>query len=490
MLIGSEIDHEIDKSESKKEIKSLHLRLAGLQRRSKDLGIPIIIFISGPSASGKGRMVSELLKELDPRGYKLRTVPSPPTDDIRYPFFRRYWYRLPANGTIGIFIDNWYRALLHRFKGFKSNREQSDWCARINTVERQLTVSGARIFKFYLNISKKEQKKRLKKLAADKNTSWRINTEDKQMLKEFNKFLENADRILEGTHSPIAPWTVLPADNGQLSLLILLKTLVTELEKEKSGIEHTADKITPPPNANNSTQVPRLDNADLSLTIGRDEYEESLAQLQSRLQILHNKVYQKKIPVMIAYEGWDAAGKGGNIKRLAHSLDPRGYEVLPIGAPAGDEKSHHYLWRFWKRVPRTGHIAIFDRTWYGRVLVEKVEGFCTPEECERAYSEIMEMEREWTKSGIVLLKFWIHIDKDEQLRRFKERENSSHKQWKITDEDWRNREKWDQYCDAVDKMLLRTHSQWAPWTVVESNCKLYARIKVLKTVIKTLESHI
>lgn len=489
MLAGREIVSEIDKSESKKEIKSLHLRLAGLQRQSKERGTPVIIIISGPSASGKGRMVSELLKELDPRGYKLHTAPSPPTDDIRYPFFRRYWYRLPANGTIGIFIDNWYRALFHRFKGFKSNQEQTDWCNRINTVERQLTDSGARIFKFYLNISKKEQKRRLKKLAEDKNTSWRITSEDKQMQKGFNKFLENADKILENTHTPNSPWTVLPADNGQLSLLILLRILISEFEKEKLEIEQTAAGSKLSINSN-SAKSPRLDQADLSLTISREEYENSLSKLQSRLQVLHNKVYRKKIPVIIAYEGWDAAGKGGNIKRLAHSLDPRGYEVLPIGAPSGEEKFHHYLWRFWKRVPRTGHIAIFDRTWYGRVLVEKVEGFCTPEECERAYSEILEMEHEWSKSGIVLLKFWIHIDKDEQLRRFKERENSSHKKWKITDEDWRNREKWGQYCEAVDQMLQRTHSSLAPWTVVESNCKLFARIKVLKTVVKTLESHV
>jgi len=490
MLIGFETYQTYDKSESKKEIKSLHQRLAGLQRSYRDKGTPIVILISGPSASGKGRIVGELLRELDPRGYKLHTVPSPPTDDVRYPFFRRYWYRLPGNGTIGIFIDNWYRALFHSFQGFKSKNEQLDWCERVNTFERQLISSGCRVFKFYLNISKKEQKKRLNKLASDKNTAWRITSEDKQMLKGFNRYLENADGILEATHKANAPWTVLPADSGSYSLLILLKTLVTELEKD--AIDNNLAHVETKQKSDKSTagQILNLKNADLTLSLSRDEYVESLTQLQSEIQKLHNKVYRKKIPVIIAYEGWDAAGKGGNIKRLAHSLDPRGYEVLPIGAPAGDEKQHHYLWRFWKRVPRTGHVAIFDRTWYGRVLVEKIEGFCTPAECERAYTEIKEMEREWTKSGAVLMKFWIHIDKDEQLRRFKERENSSHKQWKITDEDWRNREKWDKYCEAVDEMLLRTHTKWSPWTIVESNNKLYARIKVLRTVVDTLKSHL
>ncbi|MGH8014867.1 MAG: polyphosphate:AMP phosphotransferase [Candidatus Zixiibacteriota bacterium] len=490
MLIGKETNMAIDKSESKKEIKSLQLRLAGLQRHYREKGLPIVIIIAGPSASGKGSLVGELLQELDPRSYKLHTVPSPPTDDLRYPFFRRYWCRLPANGDIGLFIDNWYRDLFHSFKEFKSNTDQIDWCQRINTFERQLTSSGSRIFKFYLNISKKEQKKRLKKLASDKNTSWRITSEDKEMIKGFNRYLENADRIIESTHKPNAPWTILPADNGQAALQIMLNTLVAELEKNIVDGESSVEQKKQLVDATAKIESLRLENVDLSLSLSRDEYEKSLAQLQTRLQKLHNKVYRRKIPVVIAYEGWDAAGKGGNIKRLAHSLDPRGYEVLPIGAPAGDERTHHYLWRFWKRVPRTGHIAIFDRTWYGRVLVEKVEGFCTAAECERAYTEIWEMEREWSKSEIVLIKFWIHIDRQEQLRRFKERENSSHKQWKITEEDWRNREKWDKYSEAIDEMLLRTHSQWAPWTIVESNCKRFARIKVLKTVVDTLESRV
>lgn len=490
MLTGCETHIEIDKAECKKEIVSLQLQLASLQRQYREKGIPIVILIAGPSASGKGRVVGELLRELDPRNYSLHSVPSPPTDDIRYPFLRRYWCRLPANGTIGLFIDNWYRALFHRSKGFKSKADQANWCQRINTFEQQLTSSGMRIFKYYLHISRKEQKKRFRKLSGNKHTTWRIKAADKLMLKEFEQYHENADRVIEFTHKENATWTIVPADSGQYALLAILRTLVTELDKNSfQGTSPAAEKKLHI-EVKTIEQSPRLENADLSLSLNLLEYENSLEELRSRLYKLHNQVYRRKIPVVIAYEGWDAAGKGGNIKRLAHSLDPRGCQVMPIGAPVGDEKTHHYLWRFWTRVPRTGHIAIFDRTWYGRVLVEKVEGLCSPEECERAYSEIMEMEREWTDSGIVLLKFWINIDQEEQLKRFQERKNTPHKQWKITDEDWRNREKWDKYAEAVNIMLQRTHSGWAPWTIVESNCKLHARIKVMKTVVAALETRL
>lgn len=222
----------------------------------------------------------------------------------------------------------------------------------------------------------------------------------------------------------------------------------------------------------------------------RERYEKDLDRLQAKLRRLQNVAYRKRIPVALAYEGWDAAGKGGNIRRLVSGLDPRGYRVIPIAAPTGEEKNHHYLWRFWKHAPRKGHIFIFDRTWYGRVLVEKIEGFCTPEECERAYGEIVEMEQEWAKAGAIIMKFWLHLSKDEQLRRFKLREKTPHKLWKITDEDWRNREKWDDYAQAVDLMLKRTNSKGAPWIVVESNCKLHARTKVLKAVVEQLEARL
>ena len=233
--------------------------------------------------------------------------------------------------------------------------------------------------------------------------------------------------------------------------------------------------------------VPKLSEVDLSKTVSEEDYKKELDKLQERLSELHNELYHKKIPVIIAYEGWDAAGKGGNIKRVAGALDPRGYEVHPIASPEPAEKARHYLWRFWNRLPKDGHIAIFDRTWYGRVMVERIEGFCSENDWQRAYNEINEFEKELDDWNAVIIKFWVHIDKDTQLARFTDRQNTPEKQWKITEEDWRNREKWDQYEEAIDEMLAKTSTKFAPWHILESNDKKYARIKALKIIIKAIE---
>ena len=230
-----------------------------------------------------------------------------------------------------------------------------------------------------------------------------------------------------------------------------------------------------------------LSRADLTLAYGKEEYEKRLKKLQKKIEKLHGEVYRRRIPVVIGFEGWDAGGKGGAIKRLTENMDPRGYVVNPTAAPTEVEKAHHYLWRFWKAMPKDGHIAIFDRTWYGRVMVERIEGFSTAGEWQRAYQEINDMEKDLYDAGAVVLKFWMQIDKDEQERRFKERQQNPEKQWKITEEDWRNREKWDLYEAAVNEMLLRTSTEYAPWIVVEGNDKYYARIKVLETVVNALE---
>lgn len=233
-----------------------------------------------------------------------------------------------------------------------------------------------------------------------------------------------------------------------------------------------------------------LQGIDLDKTLTREEYKRKKKELQKRLLVLHNKMYLKRVPVILAFEGWDAGGKGGAIKRLTQAMDPRGYEVVPVAAPNDIEKAHHYLWRFWEKIPKAGHMAIFDRTWYGRVLVERIEGFASEEEWSRAYSEINNMEEQFTNAGYIVLKFWMHIDKEEQERRFHERENTPAKQWKITDEDWRNRAKWDEYEKAVDEMVVRTSTENAPWIVVEANSKYYARIKVLETVVAALEERL
>ncbi len=229
-----------------------------------------------------------------------------------------------------------------------------------------------------------------------------------------------------------------------------------------------------------------LETIDLNKSLTKEEYARDLIRYQVALHALGYQVYVQRRPVIMVYEGWDAGGKGGNIKRVTEKLDPRGYVVYPIAAPKGEDKTHHYLWRFLRRLPEKGQIAIFDRSWYGRVMVERIEGFCTEEEWKRAYREINHFERQLVDFGTILFKFWIHIGRDEQLRRFEGRKDIDYKAWKLTDEDWRNREKWDQYQQAVDEMLLKTSTLTAPWTIVEGNCKWYARIKVLKTLVDGL----
>lgn len=233
-----------------------------------------------------------------------------------------------------------------------------------------------------------------------------------------------------------------------------------------------------------------LEKIDLSLSMSREDYERELVRHQTALDLLGREVWMHKLPVVVVYEGWDAAGKGGNIKRLTGQLDPRGYVVHPISAPQGDDATHHYLWRFWRRLPEKGQIAIFDRSWYGRVLVERVEGFCTEEQWKRAYREINDFERQLVDFGTILCKFWLHIGRDEQLRRFEERSGDRLKSWKLTAEDWRNRERWEAYERAVEEMLVKTSTLEAPWTVVEGNCKWYARIKTMRTLVDRLSDEL
>lgn len=233
-----------------------------------------------------------------------------------------------------------------------------------------------------------------------------------------------------------------------------------------------------------------LETVDMDVSLDKETYDKKLVLNQVALAQLGYQVYVKQRPVMMVFEGWDAAGKGGVIKRVAEKLDPRGYVVYSIAAPQGEDKTHHYLWRFWRRLPEAGQIALFDRSWYGRVMVERIEGFCSEGDWKRAFREINQFERQLMDFGVILFKFWMNITKDEQLRRFEDRANDKLRSWKLTEEDWRNREKWDHYEDAVNEMLLKTSTISAPWTVVEGNDKRYARVKVLSTLVDKLSEEL
>lgn len=477
----------LDKIDMKKEVKRqdydarmahLEIRMGELQRKCKELEIPIMIVFEGFEASGKGTMINKMIQPLDPRGFKVYTMEKESETDKMHPYFWRFCTKTPAKGRIHIFDRSWYKGVE---QGIITAEE-------VRQFERQFTDDGMVVIKFFLAITKKEQKKRLEVLEKDASTRWRVNEEDWKKNKSYDKCLEQYDDMLIQTDTSNAPWTVVEAMDKRYAICKIMTEVVNRLEAAVTEKKTVSSAHTPvAEEASDDLRNGVLQGIDLSLTLTPEEYKKKRKDLQKRLGILHNKMYLQRVPVILAFEGWDAGGKGGAIKRITQCIDPRGYEVVPVSAPNDIEKAHHYLWRFWEKFPKDGHMTIFDRTWYGRVLVERVEGFASEQEWKRAYSEINNMEAHLVRKGAVVLKFWLHIDKEEQEKRFKQRQETPEKQWKITDEDWRNREKWEEYEKAIDEMVVRTSTNEAPWHIIEANSKLYARIKVMEIVVEALE---
>jgi polyphosphate:AMP phosphotransferase len=495
MLENIDLSRRIPKAEYGEAKDATGLKLAALQRRVTELRIPVIIVFEGWSAAGKGTLINNLILPLDPRGFRVHSTLPPNEEEALRPFLWRFWISTPAAGRQAIFDRSWYRRVLtDRVNGEVKGRRLQQAFDDIRSFERQLADEGNVILKFFLHISKKEQKRRFEKLRRNPATAWRVTEDDLKAHRQYKEYLQATEDMLAETDTDVAPWTVIESEDRRFASLKIFNTVISALEHRIAEVEHRKASSVEPPRA--ATALPGdlqssiLDGADLSLALEREEYQRRLKAGQKRIRELEHEIYMRRIPVVIVYQGWDAAGKGGNIRRLTQNLDPRGYEVVPIAAPNDIEKAHHYLWRFWMQMPKAGHIAIFDRSWYGRVMVERVEGFCTEAEWKRAYHEINEMEQHMTNFGTVLLKFWLQIDKEEQLRRFEARRQTPHKQWKITEEDWRNREKWDEYRVAIEEMLFRTSTPYAPWTIVESNCKLHARVKVLDTVCEAIEKRL
>lgn len=493
MLEKIDLSKKVDKKTYRRVMDEAEEKLGLLQRECKDAGIPVILVFEGMGAAGKGVQINRLIQALDPRGFDVYACDRPTEDEQMRPFLWRYWTKTPAKGRIAVFDRSWYRSVqVDRFDGLTREDKLGDAYQDILSFEKQLCDDGTVIMKFFLYIDKDEQKKRFKKLEGSKETSWRVTEEDWNRNKDFDRYLKMNEEMLEKTDTDYAPWVIIEAVDKDYAALKIVSTVMDRLEYE---LEHRRPEDGKQALRQESKTRERFKNGvlsgiDLSKSLTEEEYKTRLKKLQKRLAELHSELYRLRIPVVIGFEGWDAGGKGGAIKRLTSNLDPRGYRVNPTAAPNDIEKVHHYLWRFWNSVPKAGHIAIFDRTWYGRVMVERIEGFCSEAEWRRAYQEINEMESHMANAGAVVLKFWLHIDKDEQERRFKERQANPAKQWKITDEDWRNREKWDQYEEAVNEMLIRTSTTYAPWIVVEGNDKRYARVKVLQTVVDALEKKV
>ena len=499
MLEKIDLTKKMGKKEFKQTMEELSAKLGTLQRECRNLKIPVIIVFEGFGAAGKGTLINQLIQPLDPRGFNVYAINGESDEEQLRPFLWRFWTKTPENGRIAIFDRSWYRrVLIDRFDKVTTEKQLGHAYNEIVSFEQQLTDGGNVMIKFFLDITKKEQKKRFDKMLESKETAWKVSKGDLKRNKNFEEYKMMNEEMLQKTDTDFAPWTIIEAMDREYAVVKIITTVVNCLEKrvanqkELERLAREEEKLENKDTDESKTGFHSsvLSSVDLSLTYTKEEYKERLDDLQKKLALLHSELYRRRIPVILGFEGWDAGGKGGAIKRVTQCLDPRGYEVNPTAAPNDIEKAHHYLWRFWQTFPKAGHIALYDRTWYGRVMVERIEGFCSTQEWKRAYKEINDLEATLAHSGAVVLKFWMQIDKEEQERRFKERMENPEKQWKITDEDWRNREKWDDYEAAVDEMLIRTSTTYAPWIIVEGNCKYYARIKVLETIVKALESRI
>ena len=475
---------ESEKSAIKAEISALKSRLTIQQRQIKQAKLPVVVLIEGWGAAGKGSLISDIILNIDPRSFNVFSINPPTEEESRHPFLWRYFQKIPEAGQFVFFDSGWYgETVQNRMDDALSGKEYRRRIQSINNFERQLSDNGYLVVKFFLHIPKKIQDERFEKLLSSKNTEWRVSKADKRENKHYEEYASAWDELMDKTDTAAAPWHIIDGSERAKWLevyRVLTKAIDAALAGERPACAPAEEKFP-------LLSMPLLCDVFLQQEVEEDDYRSRLKEAQSRLGDLHNRIYRQKIPVILVYEGWDAAGKGGNIKRVAAALDPRGYEVVPIASPDKHELSRHYLWRFWNHIPKTGHIAIFDRSWYGRVMVERIEGLCG-DAWKRAYREMNEFEKELSDWGAVILKFWLHIDKDTQLERFSDRQNTPEKRWKITDEDWRNREKWDRYEVAVNEMLQKTSTAYAPWHIIESTDKKYARLKVLGIVIDALEA--
>lgn len=467
---------------SKFKRKELGERLARAQRLIGNLSIPVLIIVEGWESSGKGYVIKDLVRELNAKHFKVSVFENPTEEEQRRPFLWRFWNEIPGKGDMAIFDRSFYFKLFNDLTIEDEELEQN--IKEISSIEKQLLDDRTIIIKFFLHQKEETQQKRIDELKKDPYRSFMISERDENQYDHYNQYLDHFDSILEKSDFTFSKWQVISSEDKKdasekalgMAIDLIHQGIDRIMGMQNGGLRKELRDYSP-------KEAP-LDNLNLNLKLDDKEYDKRKDELQIEAQKLAFQLYTKGIPTVLVFEGVDAAGKGGAIDRLTREMDPRGYEVVTTSAPSELEKNHHYLWRFYKNFPKKGDMKIFDRSWYGRVMVERVEGLAETEEWDRAYDEINQMEKHLHNFGTLVLKFFIYIDKDEQLKRFKARETEPDKVYKLTDEDWRNRKKWDEYIDAMNEMLVRTNTEFAPWTIVEGQQKKFARIKVLETFIE------
>jgi polyphosphate:AMP phosphotransferase len=487
MFESAELGHKIAKDVYKKAVPQMRADLLDAQYDLKEQGkIPVIVLVSGQDGAGKGETINVLYEWMDPRFISTLAFSTPTDEERERPYMWRYWRALPPKGRIGIFAGSWYSSPIHdSIDGSMTQAALDQRIDQINRFEQMLVNEGALVLKFWFHLTKEGQRRRLKALEKDPRTAWRVTKWNWDRLKTYDELQEVAGHVLRTTNTPWAPWIIVEGEDDRFRSLTAGKIILDAIRKRLAEADRQATPVAPPvqPNIDGRDIISELD---LSHKLTKKQYEDQLAKWQGRLSELVRDPRFKQRSLICVFEGSDAAGKGGSIRRITASMDARQYQIVPIAAPTEEERAQPYLWRFWRHMPRVGRVSIFDRSWYGRVLVERVEGFCAEADWLRAYTEINDFEHELTGAGAIIVKFWLQVSKEEQLRRFKEREKIEFKRFKITDEDWRNREKWDAYHQAVCDMVDRTSTGLVPWTLVEANDKGYARVKVLRTICERL----
>jgi len=489
MFESAELGHAIDQATFDQELPALRAALLEAQYELVEKrGFQVVLIMSGVDGGGRRETVHRLNEWLDPRHIETHGMGTPSDEEEDRPHMWRFWRALPPKGRIGIFQGSWYsEPFIRRVYGKSKWADLDEALERHVRFEKMLTDEGALILKFWFHLSKDRQKKRLTALAKDPATRWRVTERDWHHFKIYDRFIKTADRVLRTTSTAQAPWFIIDGSDERYRSLTLGKILLQALRQ----------RLDAPPPAHSIPALPALPQTDhtnllraldLRQSVDKKTYEVSLEALQGRLATLMRQPrFNKRHAVVAVFEGHDAAGKGGSIRRVTGALDARFYQVIPIAAPTEEARAQPYLWRFWRHIPSRGRLAIFDRSWYGRVLVERVEGYCSEYDWMRAYNEINDFEAQLHQHGIVVVKFWLSISEEEQLRRFKEREAIPFKHFKITEEDWRNRSKWTHYEQAVCEMVDRTSTEVAPWTLVEAEDKRFARLKVLQTLCDRIE---
>jgi polyphosphate:AMP phosphotransferase len=491
MFESVELGHKLPKERYDAELPRLRSELLQAHFQLRGQGFSVIVIVSGADGAGKGALVHRLNEWLDPRGVETHAFWDASDEERERPPYWRFWRAMPGRGRIGIFFRSWYSdPLVNRVYGKTKGSEFDASLDRIASFERMLADDGAVLVKLWLHLAKADQKKALKKLEED----GRITPLDWKHFKMYGRFIQTSERAIRRTDSGSAPWHLIEATDrryreftvGQILLEAIRQRLPGTAAKPAQAAANEAPKERPARKAS-AAAGSVLDRVDLTQKLSAAEYREALESYQTRLAKLGWAAHQKRRSMVMVFEGWDAAGKGSAIRRVTQAMDPRLYRIVGVAAPTDEERAQHYLWRFWRQLPRAGFTTIFDRSWYGRVLVERVEGFTPEAGWRRAYHEINEFEEQLTGHGILVNKFWIHISPEEQLRRFKERETVSYKQYKITAEDWRNRRKWNDYAVAVNDMATHSSTESAPWTLVAGNDKKFARVQILRTIVERLE---